>query len=479
MTPLRSTIILFALLTLTACASSPPSAPAASPSPAPGATVSIPFGTLQAIPPGNDFSSLTYAQAFDKLFEAARTRYAFNGIDGKRPDWDALYADLQPRVRQAESTRDAQAYFLALRDFSLAFHDGNINLGGSDLQVTLFQTETEGGYGFAIRELDDGRVIVSYVMPAGPAEEAGMKVGAQVTAFNGRPIAEAIGAVVLWGSPPSMESSARYQQSRYLLRARVGSRAQVTFANPGGASRTVALTAVAERESFAVTSLFISYSAATLPVEARILPSGVGYARVTSTADNRDQIAILFEEALKQFALANAPGLIVDLRVVVNLSPETGLPALGLAGFLTDESISLGQMQTFDQVSGRFQNFGAPQTILPRPNRYSFPALALLVGPGCARTCEWEAYAFSRVPGVIVVGQYPTAGVMSDATGGQFLLPEGFTFQFPTGRYVLPDGSLFLEGQGVVPTLRVPVDETTVLATQDVILQAAEQAILK
>jgi C-terminal processing protease CtpA/Prc len=90
-----------------------------------------------------------------------------------------------------------------------------------------------------------------------------------------------------------------------------------------------------------------------------------------------------------------------------------------------------------------------------------------------------EAYAFSRLPGVTVIGQYPTAGVLSDVTGGQFLLPENFSLQIPMGRYILSDGSLFIEGRGIQPTVRVPVDETNVLSVEDVILSAAEQFLLK
>jgi C-terminal processing protease CtpA/Prc len=469
---LRATLLLF-ILTLTACASPP--TPAATDSPAPAATVSD-QSTLQPIPAGNDFSNLSYTQAFDKLIEAARRQYAFNGVDGKQPDWDAVYAEIQPRIQQAEAAGDAQAFFLALRDFSLAFRDGNVNLGGGDLQVSLFQTETEGGYGFAIRELDDGRVIVAYALAGGPAEKAGIQVGAIVTGFNGQPISSAIEAVKLWGAPPSQEGSARYQKSRYLLRAKVGSQATVEFANPGGESQTVALTAVAERESFAVTSLFVSYTGGALPVESKIHPSGIGYVRVTSTADNRELILAQFEAALQQFQVAQATGLIIDLSVVVNLTPETSLSSLGLAGFLSNEPIPLGQLQ-FAGAGGAFENEGAPETIQPRAIRYSFPAYVLLVGPACARSCELEAYALSQVPGMIVVGHSPTAGVVSDASRGQFLLPEGFTFQFPTGRYILPDGTVFLEGQGTPLTARVPVDEDTVLSLDDILLTVAEAIV--
>lgn len=49
-----------------------------------------------------DFSSLPYTEAFQKMFDIARKEYAFNGVEGKEPDWDALYAELAPRITQAE-----------------------------------------------------------------------------------------------------------------------------------------------------------------------------------------------------------------------------------------------------------------------------------------------------------------------------------------------------------------------------------------
>jgi hypothetical protein len=81
------------------------------------------------------------------------------------------------------------------------------------------------------------------------------------------------------------------------------------------------------------------------------------------------------------------------------------------------------------------------------------------------------------VLGVSVVGQSPSAGVLSDVTGGQFLLPEGFSLQIPMGRFVQPDGGILIEGQGVPLTVRVPVDETTVLSAEDVVLNAAEAVV--
>ncbi len=406
------------------------------------------------------------------MFAIARAQYAFNGIAGKEPDWDAINESIRPRIVQAESAHEAQAYFLALRDFTQAFQDGNVDLGGDQIQVALFQAQTEGGYGLALRELDEGRVLVSYVMRGGPADVAGIQLRAQVTAFNGQPISDAINAVTLWDSL-SLESSARYQRLRYLLRAPLNTSAAITFTNPGAPEKTATLLAIAERASFSTTSYFVFYDPTALPVESKILPSGAGYIKLSSTSDNPEVINALFETALNDFADAKVSGLIIDLRVVVNLAASLTGP-LGLAGFLNDSPILLGQIQTINPDTGKFENSGPASFFSEHADNFKFDKIILLVGPGCSGLCELEAHAITLLPDVTVIGQFSTAGTYSDITLGQFLMPEGFKLQIPTGRFVRADGGLLIEGQGIPLTIRVAVDESTVFTTDDVVLQTAE-----
>jgi hypothetical protein len=61
----------------------------------------------------------------------------------------------------------------------------------------------------------------------------------------------------------------------------------------------------------------------------------------------------------------------------------------------------------------------------------------------------------------------------AETARGKFLLPEGMEFNIPTGRFTMPDGSIFLEGKGVQPAVRIPVDEASVLSGEDVVLQRA------
>ncbi len=419
-----------------------------------------------------DFSELSYTDAFQRMFEQVRQEYAFNGIEGKEPAWDQLYAELMPRVTEAQAKRDAEAFFLALRDFANAFRDGHVGLGGGKYQNEVFREQASNGYGLAVRELDDGRFIVVYVLEDGPAAKAGIKVGAEVTSFNDKPIGEATSAVQPLSGPFSTDFALRYEQQRHLTRAPAGAQAKISFRNPGAAVQTVTLTAVEELESFYATSLYAGFDPNALPVEFELIDGGIGYVKINSNYDDLNLIVRLFERALKTFTENQSPGLIVDLR------QNSGGATLGLAGFLTDREIELGQLQYYSDQTKKFEAEGPPDRIEPNERQYSFPKMALLVNQACYSACEMEAYGFSKVPGMAVIGQYPTAGVEAEVARGQYRLPNGISLQIPTGRYVLPDGSLFLEGTGVEPTRRVPINQETVLSSEDVVLRAAVGSIL-
>jgi C-terminal processing protease CtpA/Prc len=418
-----------------------------------------------------DYSSLSYTEAFDKMFETLRKEYAFNGIKSKQPDWDALYEQLSPKVEAAEKAKDPTAYFLALQEFTFAFNDGHVGLDGGDIGNQVFSEATNGGYGLAVRELDNGKVIVTFVLDGGPAALAGVEVGAEVTNFNDDPIKTAIGKVVALSGPFSTDFARRYQQTRYLLRAIPDTAAKLTFTNPGKASQTVTLTAVAERVSFSASSLLQNYDPNALPVDFKILDSGAGYVRVNSNYDDLNLAIRLFERALKTFENNGISGVIIDMRLNFGGAP------LGLAGFLHDEEIPLGQLEYYSEKSDQFEPEGPRDKVLPMVTQYHFDKLALLVDQNCYSACEIEAYGFSQIPGITVVGQYPTAGVEAEVARGQFMLPEGFSFQAPTGRFTLPNGSIFLEGSGVKPTKLIPIDEKNALSSEDVVLLAAEDLI--
>ena len=55
--------------------------------------------------------------------------------------------------------------------------------------------DVAGGLGMAIRELDDGRIIVNSVTEGGPAQKAGIEQGAEISEMGGMPVGDFVAEV--------------------------------------------------------------------------------------------------------------------------------------------------------------------------------------------------------------------------------------------------------------------------------------------
>ncbi len=419
-----------------------------------------------------DYSALSYTESFEKLFGTIRKEYAFNGISGKQPDWDAVYAELSPKIANAQEARDPYAYYLALRQLMMKFKDGHVSFNGGSYDGQYSETNILGGWGFAVRELDDKRVLVVFVLPGSPADQAGMKVGAELIKFNGDAVQTALAKVKPF-EPQSTDFGLRYEQTTFLTRGGIGQNVTVEFRNPGEAGKTVQMTSIYEVDSLLAVYRGGESDPYVLPVEYQLFRDvGVGYLKLNSNYDDLGLAIRVVDRAFKTFEDAGVPGIVIDMR------RNSGGSPLGLAGFLHDQEIPLGQLEYYSDKTGKFEPEGPRDKVFPNVEQYRFSKMVLLVDQNCYSACEIEAYGFSQVPGMVVMGQFPTAGVEAETARGKFLLPEGMEFSIPTGRFTLPDGSIFLEGKGVQPAVRLPVDEASVLSDGDAVLEQAVNYII-
>lgn len=416
-----------------------------------------------------DFSDMSYTEAFDAMIAMMRKEYSFTELKGV--DWDALIAEYRPRFQTAEANGDVIAYALAFRDFTWAIPDGHINSGTSALLSELFTTQTDGGLGFAIRELDDGRVVVNYIVDGAPADRAGIQLGAEIIAFDGTPIADVISATQPWSAPFSTEHFKRLQQLRYATRFEVGTSVDVTYRNPDGQEDTVTLRAVNERESFAFSSFNRGLTGFELPLDYRILDSGFGYIKIYSFSDDNLLTLALWERAMRAFNAAQVSGIVLDMRQNGGGSPDIGNVMLG--SFVESDTY-VGTSAYYFPDLDRFEfNPLYNQTIHPSPQDTRYRgALAVLVGPNCASMCEFFTYALTLNDRAAVIGHYPTAGLGGGVK--RFGMPEGLIAQFTVGRGVGADNQIHIEGKGVAPTIRVPVTEETLFYDGDILLETAE-----
>ena len=422
----------------------------------------------------DDFSALSYLEAFDAMLTMMREEYAFTEL--KDIDWDAMESEFRPRFETADEDNDADAYIFALRDFLWSIPDGHIGFSFTESLNSAFFAETAAGLGMAIRETDDGRVIVNFLTPGGPAEEAGIRLRADITSLNGTPIADAIAAAVPWSSPFSTEHVKRLQQLRYAVRFGAGAEVVVGYQNPGGTLQTVTLQASSERDSFNFSSFAAGTDGTELPVEWELMDNGYGYAAIYSFFDNEVLTVQLWERMVKFMNENQIPGLILDLRVN---GGGSGFLADQMAAYFFNEQLELGRTALWDESIGDFYvDPNTPDVFYPPPEELRYDGkIAVLVGPNCSSACEFFAYDMTLQERALIVGQYPTGGLAGSVK--DFQMPDGITVRFPIGRPLDLEGNVIIEGVGVVPNVRVPVNEDTLLGVGDPILEAAVEALDK
>lgn len=423
----------------------------------------------------DDFSALSYTEAFDKMLEKFKNEYAFTEL--KKINWDAKGREFRPRFEEAEKKKDSHAYTLALRDFLWSIPDTHIGFDSSPLNDD-FQTDIAGGLGFAMRETDDGKFIANFVLEGGPAAEAGMVWGAQIVSLDGVPTADVVEATVPWSSPFSNPEIKRLQQMRYATRFRLEKgQVELIFKNPNGAEQTVTLPVTNEVDSFNFSSFRAGVDAQALPVEFDMLPSGYGYIKISSFSDNDLLSILVWERAMRYFNENEVSGVILDLR---NNGGGSGWLADQMAAYFFKEETIVGQSAYYDDSTGEF--FIDPDReesmIPPREELQYNGQVVVMVGPNCASACEFFSYDMTINDRAIVVGQYPSEGAGGSVEG--FYMPEDLYTQMTIGRVMDADGNIHLEGKGVAPDLRVPVTAETLLQQyngEDVVLAFAERAI--
>lgn len=418
----------------------------------------------------DDYSSLSYTDAFDAMVTKFRNEYAFT--DFKNLDWDAISAEFRPRFEEAEANNDPVAFAFALRDFTWAIPDGHVAAFPSTEELDAdFQNAISGGIGLSLGETDDGRIIAIYLTPGASAEGAGIELGAAITAINGTPIDDFVSAVQPYSLPFSSPINLRLQQLRYGTRFPLGDEVEVTFTNPGGEEQTATLATSEERQSFSYTSFARGITGTELPVEYRILDSGIMYAKITSFADN-DLLSIqLWERMITLMNDNQLPGLIIDMR---QNGGGSGFLADQMAAYFFDDAYELGNTAIYDQSTGNFEvDENRPSIFYPPAENLRYQgAVAVLVGPYCSSACEFFADAMTTEDRAAIVGQYPTGGLGGSVQ--DFMMPEGFYVRMTIGRAFDENDDIHIEGSGVEPTVQVPINEETFFSGGDPVLETAE-----
>jgi carboxyl-terminal processing protease len=440
-----------------------------------------------------DFSALSWTAAFTAAHDKFSREYAFSAWKGV--DWPGLYERFLPRIEQAQAAGDEKAYYLALHEYVCSIPDGHISLSAENaaVPVALGQELVGGGFGMAVAELDDWRVVAAAVITGGPADLAGIAAGAEIVTWGARPARTALGQIdvgavpykALTGAiggenPKATRENYRLEQARLLVRGPVGTRTEVVFKNPGAAtSQTATLTAVDDGgQTFALAN-FAARPEFSNRVDYRILPEGYGYVLVRMEYDPSNpggyptQVYQEFQKAIASFVTAGVPGVIVDLRGNYGGSDQL---AADMCGFFSTSPAFYEEQEYFDKRNGRFLRItlaeSGPNPIVdsisiePQTPYFGGPVV-VLVNPSTTSSGEGPAMGISRLPNGTVIGFHGTNGSFG-MVGGEIALPGGYGIGYPSGRSVDQTGVVQLDSRngigGVAPDVRVPKTLENVLA---------------
>jgi len=458
-------------------------------------------------PVPEDFSSLAWSDAFDKLHGKLSREYAFT--DWKTIDWPALYIKFKPRIEQAQASKDFPAYYLALREYVHSIPDGHVRMNSIGSIDNKF---IGGGFGFSATKLSDGKVIASWVDETSAAYAQGLRAGAELIEWNNRPVRDALNhASTVFGTNSATAEELANQQVRYLTRAPLHTKVSLVFANDGERAR---ITVVAYDDKGK--SLSKNYPATIVSdglrelivgadnpqnipesmVEKKILGGNIGYIKLWGEFDadfkntgKAPSTLGMFRAALVEFNNANVKGLIIDIRN--NVGGLDSMVADMLASFYSEKTLYEYQ-NCFDAVTGsrEIQMDSSRQGNASDPGLYIEPGAPFFRGPvvalinsKCVSSGEGLAMGIKNAPNGETVGFYGTHGSFGLA-GGEAKMPGNIEVHWPYGQSLDKNKQVQLDSRegigGVSPSIRTPMTRENALRVargEDVELEHAIEVI--
>lgn len=434
-------------------------------------------------PQQSDYSKLSWTESFDKLHTRITQEYAFT--QWKDVDWDTLYSEYRPTIAKAQQENDFEAYYIGLRSYLHGVPDRHISV--SNL-TEIDDKYIGGGFGLTVVRLDDGRSIITWVDEAGPARQAGIRAGAELIAWDGRPAADALEAIstVFTGISATKEDM-ELQKQHYLVRAPIGKQVSVTYLNEGEqAPLEVSLTAYDDQKqsikksypdavvSDRLKDAFLGIeNPAPMPeamVEQKTIEGEICYIRIWGEFDvdlkqtgQTPSTLELLRRAVEEAIAADAKGIVLDLR---NNSGGLDEMAADILGSFYSEKTFYEYQNAYNPTTGQREiitadpkNASQALYINPAQHCYSGRVIAL-VNTRCVSSGEGIAMGILNLPNGDTLGFYGTNGSFG-LSGSEAAMPGGITVRWPSGQSLDENKEIQLDScdgvGGVSPSIRIPM----------------------
>ena len=405
-------------------------------------------------------------KSFDFVWETVRDKHYDEDLNGL--DWDAIREEYRPRVEQAKRMPEVRT---AMREMLARFgqthfgiipvtayesidgeddEDGEEGADGDDPSDSD-KKDKRGYAGLDVRVLD-GKAIITAVEEGYPGAGQGIKPGWELLSLNGRKTARTITKVSKVYADSTMLDLRLARSTSRKLRGDVGDKVKLRLLDGDG--NTVETDVVLVSEPGERTHL-MGLPEMVVRIRYEMLEGNVGYIAFNGFWDP-DYLMGEFGRAMNSFM--EADGVIIDIR---GNGGGIGALSMGMAGWLIGEKkIQLGTMY--------LRNQELYFAVFPRALTYDGPVAVLTDGLS-ASTSEIFAGGLQDLDRAKIFGT-PTAGAALPSIIDR--LPNGDGFQYVFADYVSKGGKR-LEAVGVIPDVQIELTRESLLAGQDLVVQAA------
>jgi len=436
--------------------------------------------------PVSDFSRMSYSQAFVQLNERLSREYPFG--EWKHVNWDEMRNKYEPAFRRAEQEKDKDLYYKTLREYLFSFRDGHIKIVNEQLfdGNRVFKNEVGGGVGISTIQSNQGKVWVNLLLAGSPAEQSGIKLGAEIVSWDGKEAGEAYRSASWSENPTATDSDKLYNQGRFMARTAIGKEVRIAFKN-AGENEVKHVTLKAYDDNFeTLKRTKVKLNKEDAPLEGEILSNGYGYIklRYLLPSETMPDPGKVLEQKLQSFQEKQIKGLIIDVRDNPGGSDDL---LVSIAGYFASKPQHYEYVSYYNRLTRKFEiNFNETRTIQPAKSPYHGKT-AVLVNHRTASSGEGLPLIAKEWPLVRVVGFTGTNGSFGIVSSPIMVeMPEGYVLQFPDGRSL--DSNKRIQGDsddqgrgGRVPDLIIPLNEQTFnekyVLGQDVELNYAVQAL--
>lgn len=433
-----------------------------------------------------DWSRLSHADAFQAFCSLMSERYPYR--ETRPMDWLRVHAEFSAAATQAGSSKDVAAYARVYADIGQRLRDGQYVVrlpDGSDVrraqsqdQGLLAQRQWRGDFSVSMPRIwlsPEGRGWVTDVAPNSPAASAGLRAGAEILEVDG----ETVSRHTERYSPLSNRGTESGRRLDALTLALSGKDSLRLLVRQDGRDQNLELRRVSQANTTPDPAAAID-SLAAFQLRS-VKGNGFGYIGFNSFADASNKLDT-WEQVLASLTRARVPGLVVDLRG--NNGRTYQLVAHFVASFfsydtpLRPQAYAQRQLDPASKVWRTRGGLGLPPQ-LPLygqdGSRYA-GHLVLLTDRDCSGPCEIFTAWLQRAGRAHVVSTEVTAGSLGHTT--RITLPGGVVVEIPLVSELTAVGESYVDGKGIEPNLRVPVDRdfiNRILSGGDPVLDAAVQ----